>query len=260
MTTLVTIGCSWVKGVGAAYTSNNPQDLDTYNSYRTVTEYNAPYAWRTLLAKKYNLEQHNLAQGGSANKTQFRLATEYFNEVENPKDVIVLWGVTSIHRDELFFKVLDKYKPFIFNGHTRKAEAWERRTGFSTVNYFHRHFNDQNEYYQLTQNIKHWQQYFDLRGICHKWFDVLNPTNSIHNNAIVFPHEGMTDLMSQMTAEVSGAPIRGDRMHLSNWLVDYSRIKKILDYKVINPHSLHPTQEGSKVIADLLDPHVASML
>ena len=122
MTKLVTLGCSWVKGVGAKYSCNNPDDESTYLSYRSITNQNAPYAWRTLLAKKYNLEQHNIAQGGSSNKTQFRRATEYFNEVENPKDVIVLWGVTSIHRDELFFKVLDKYKPFIFNGAAIKAE------------------------------------------------------------------------------------------------------------------------------------------
>ena len=260
MTTLVTIGCSWVKGVGAAYSCKNPDDKDTYQSYRGITPHNAPYAWRTLLAKKYNLEHHNLAQGGSANKTQFRLATEYFNTVENPEDIIVLWGITSIHRDELFFNNIDKYRAFIFNRHTKRQEPWERRSGFNVINHFQRHFNEKNEYYQLTENIKHWQKYFDLRGIRHKWFDTLNPTNTIHKNAIVFPHEGMPDLMSQMTAEVSGEPCHGDRMHFSNWIVDSSRIQKLLDHNLVNPHSLHPSQEGSIVIANLLDQHVASML
>lgn len=260
MTKLVTLGCSWVKGVGAKYSCNNPDDESTYLSYRSITEQNAPYAWRTLLANKYNLEQHNIAQGGSANQTQFRLAQEYFNTVENPKDIIVLWGVTSIYRDELYFNQIKEYKPFIFNFQSKRADDFERKTGFNSMNYYRRHFNEKNEYHQLTQNIKHWQQYFDLRGIRHKWFDTLNQTNTIHNNAIVFPHKGMPDLMSQMTAEVSGAPIHQDRMHFSNWLVDSSRIQRLIDNNVVNPHSLHPSQEGSKVIANLLDKHVQSML
>ena len=69
--------------------------------FRDLTE---EYCFRTILSRRHDYVNINFAKGGSSNRRQFRLAEEYFNTDDYKKynNVIVLWGITSTARMELW--------------------------------------------------------------------------------------------------------------------------------------------------------------
>ena len=108
---LVTLGCSWVYGIGSKYDSDNPDSAEEYDKYFRIRD--QENAWRNLLSKEYKLENINLSRGGSSNRSQFRRATEFFSEDE---ESVVLWGITAICRDELWMNDTKMYSSFNFGG------------------------------------------------------------------------------------------------------------------------------------------------
>ena len=97
---LVTFGCSWTKGVGIHYKPG--MSHEEYHKDKTTHE-NCPIqdslSFRALLAERLGFENINYSQGASSNHRQERYATEYFNE-NSPEDTVVLWGITSLVRNE----------------------------------------------------------------------------------------------------------------------------------------------------------------
>ena len=115
---LITLGCSWVFGIGSYFDAENPVDRVTYNTtfrkgsaYRqSGEEFEDDTCWRNKLCNELNLTNINLSKGGSSNQSQFRRATKYFAENEiDWQNTVVLWGITSIYRDELWFNRLKSY-------------------------------------------------------------------------------------------------------------------------------------------------------
>ena len=97
---LVTFGCSWMWGHGLCYTPGQPREQ--FNTQRTLDDY-TKYSYRHLLAEKLGKTNINFSANGSSNQKQFRLATEFFNTSPPSKDSIVLWGITSTARDEIWY-------------------------------------------------------------------------------------------------------------------------------------------------------------
>ena len=96
---LVTFGDSWVYGVGAGYSSENPVTEKVFYEKRVSEEY-LNCSFRILLAKKLGIKNTNFSSQGSSNQKQFRLASEYFLRDKNViKNSIVLWGLTSVYRN-----------------------------------------------------------------------------------------------------------------------------------------------------------------
>ena len=98
MKKLITFGDSWTYGVGLGY-NDNQTEKEYFDSAHDKTF--TAKSYRQLLADSLGYENVNFAEPGSSNQTQFRKAREYFlnNKQEQP---IVLWGLTSVYRIEVY--------------------------------------------------------------------------------------------------------------------------------------------------------------
>ena len=96
---LVTFGCSWTLGIGIPYEKGMSKEeyLKVRSSRFDLMD---KHSFRGILSERLNLENINYASGGSSNQKQERLATKYFN-TNSTEDTVVLWGITSIGRNEL---------------------------------------------------------------------------------------------------------------------------------------------------------------
>ena len=116
---LITFGDSWVYGVGAGYTYDSPVTKEIYESSLDSDEF-VNCSFRILLAERMGLQNINFSRGASSNQKQFRRASEYFLRDKNViKNSIVLWGLTSVYRNEFFNTKLNNYENFFIPDVTR---------------------------------------------------------------------------------------------------------------------------------------------
>ena len=164
---LITFGCSWTYGVGVGYSQNMTED-----QHKAIAWNNSicdQLSFRGLLSKKYELVNKNFAQGGSSNQRQFRLAKNFFTSDDFKKlqsefdQIIVLWGITSTARNELYFNRHDRYENFFYSSDTTEAKLM--------VKYF---YNHEYEVDQLLTEIRFWDDYFKSKNIDNLWFDTFN--------------------------------------------------------------------------------------
>lgn len=249
---LITLGCSWVKGVGAHYEEGMSEE--EYMLHRNNNEYVAPYAFRTLLAERNNLELVNFAEGGSSNARQFRRATEFFSSKEFEEyqnkysTIIVLWGITSTARNEFYDSKNKRYAQLFYARDSRSEYKLLRQLMLEQF------YDHQEEVKQLANKMKHWNDFFRGKGVKNLWFDIFNHhayNVEFNNLCLDYPR----DLLSQITSHK-----QKDRFHFSNWAIDCSRVRKGMISKTLNPHSKHPTKKGHEKIFDLLDPYVKDLL
>jgi hypothetical protein len=174
-TLLITFGCSWTYGVAVNYTpgmSREDLDRDKLNQDLCNT-----LSWRGVLCKRHGIANHNFARGGSSNQRQFRLAQEFFGsakyqELRNQSDrIIVLWGITSTARNELWSLEHSDYHNFFL---TDSNDAF--------ANFMVRHSYDHDaEVYELRNRMLFWNRFFDSQGIVNLWFDTFNTHNYDHD-------------------------------------------------------------------------------
>ena len=109
----------------------------------------------------------------------------------------------------------------------------------------------------LTQQMKHWNEFFKQKGVKNIWFDILNHHDYTHNfdNLCLNDGDGPRDLLSRITTQKTK-----DKFHFSVWRDDCHRVKKGVFTKTLNPHSNHPTKKGHEKIFNLLDPYVKGLL
>ena len=137
---LVTFGCSWTRGIGTFY-----HEGMTREEYRIITDTKDPesfalqdvYSFRILLAERLGAENINFSQGGSSNQKQERHAIEYFNE-NSPEDTVVLWGITSLVRNE--HPINGKLQNYMYS--TRQHDKWPQET-IDAIAYHYDHFFDE---------------------------------------------------------------------------------------------------------------------
>ena len=258
MTRLLTLGCSWVRGVGAEYDASNPQDKKTYQRH-CQDDGTWKYAFRTLLSQKYGLRNVNLSAAGSSNHAQSRKLKEYLHK-NSLEDTIVLWGVTSIYRLEMWFNHIDAhwcFQPTQQNYGKIYGPKW-----CGPKQFFWYHFDEANENRKLSADVSHWQKYFDAFGVPQIWFDTLNVNKYVgrlYNKFDTLPYPCNQDLLSQL-AYKNGWSADNDKYHHSNWEADCDRIHHLAKAKVVNPWSYHPTRQGHEQIAEMLDPYLKNIL
>ena len=236
---LVTLGDSWVYGVGAGYSFDNPISKKEYIAKRGSEEF-LNCGFRTLLAKKMGVKNINFSRGGSSNQKQFRLASEYFLRDKNVvKNGIVLWGITSVYRNEFFNTKLNKYENFFVPDPTHDIVL----SKVLSVRYM----SEKVEIEKLYYNIELFNYYFKSIGIKNYWFNIFNDHKyPNHINNILF--EG-NSLLSVLLNDYE----KNDKYHKSVWGVTTDRkIKTALKNKLVNPISSHPTKESHSMIVDLL--------
>jgi len=177
-TLLVTFGCSWTFGVGAGYhvgTSHLPEE--ELRAMLWDSQLADAHSFRGLLSSKYGFVNKNFASGGSSNQRQFRLAKEFFssinfNDLQNKFErIIVLWGITSTARNEMYISQLDKLQNFFYNSISTDPDAeWAK----IMVKNFYDHDNEIN---QLLTEMIFWNDYFKSKNIINFWFDTFNHHN-----------------------------------------------------------------------------------
>ena len=253
---IVTFGDSWVYGIGAQY--KDGMSKEEYRNTKDQDDLIDPIAFRTLLAERNNLELRNYAAGGSSNKKQFRHANEFFSSDEFAKfqrkysTIIVLWGITSTARTEQYNIHKRTFENLLY-GAKHKGDKLMLEHNKIMLN---RYYDHQIEVELLTQQMKHWNEFFKFKGVKNMWFDILNHHDySYKFDNLCMNNGGPRDLLSRLTSY----KLR-DKFHFSMSEVDCSRVERGLKAKDLNPYSKHPTRVGHEKIFNLLDPYVKGLL
>jgi hypothetical protein len=251
---LITFGCSWTYGVGVGH---EPGMLfDKYREIAWKENICTQLSFRGLLSKKYGFENRNFSSGGSSNQRQFRYAKEFFPSDDFKKQqsefdqIIVLWGLTSTARNELYFNSCNREENFFYSSDTAESKAMTK--------YF---YNHEYEVAQLLTNIRFWNDYFESKNINNLWFDTFNHheygQSTVEN--LMFAQENPRDLLSKLAINNGQLDI-DNNYHTSCWKIDSNRIEYLVNIGVLNPHSLHPTQQGHAQISEMLAPCIESLI
>jgi hypothetical protein len=129
-------------------------------------------SWRGILCQNLGWTNLNFSSAGSSNQRQFRSARDYFSSRRFQKDrvaydyIVVLWGITSTRRNEVFSLQDQKLKNFFYSDGSNFSKFY--------VSYCYDH---DHEVWNLRQQIKHWDAFFSGIGIKNFWFDTFNTHN-----------------------------------------------------------------------------------
>ena len=254
MNALITFGCSWTKGKFSwydpnilKYTEMSGKDMQRHDP-QEVDE----YAFRTILSRRHDYVNINLAAGGSANQKQFRLAEEYFNTDDYKKynNVIILWGITSTARLDLWY---NKNNTGITTGRYKNFHLTKR----PNLQWATDHYNHDTEVRRLSTQMQHWDNYFKMIGVKNYWFDAFNHHNYTYDSPnMIMQHKKPRDLMSNLCIDM-GHNSSMDNYHHSKWVLDDDRIKFLLKKNLVNPISHHPNRQCSILLADMLDKQIS---
>lgn len=178
-TLLVTFGCSWTYGVGAGYEAG--MSKDQYKDMAWDDSTCETLSFRALICNKYGLENKNFSFAGSSNQAQFRRAKIFFSSKEfeqlscEHNRIIVLWGITSTARNELFNLDTMSLENHFY------SDEWPLCRAIVKFSYDH-----DNEVDLLSTEMHHWNTFFQKFNITNLWFDTFN-----HHN-YEFPQSRMT--------------------------------------------------------------------
>lgn len=238
MKKIYTFGDSWVWGVGIGFS----KDM-TKNQYQKVAwdESYLDKSFRKLLSEDYGAENKNFSSPGSSNQRQIRLASDFF--IKNSKfftqnkdrwsdDVVVLWGLTSVYRTELFDVESESY----FNQFIPGDKA-DLGRDFGEI-YGTKYFNETVETERLYYQVELFNSLFRELGIMNYWFNIFNEHR--------FPKvpENMLFGGQSLLSLLIDTDVNDDSYHKSDWKDTDWKIKKAKDMGLVNPHSGHPTQAG----------------
>jgi hypothetical protein len=189
---LITFGCSWTFGVGVGYTHD--MSSEEYKDIAWDKNSCNQLSFRGLLSKKYNLININFAEGASSNQRQFRKAKLFFSSSEFKRiqtqfdEILVLWGITSTARNELFFNENRELINFFYGDSTKSIVS----KIMAVDCYDHSH-----EVFCLATEMLHWNDFFKNLNVKNLWFDTFNhhdyhiPTpNILHYEKMYKLHAG----------------------------------------------------------------------
>ena len=242
MKTLITFGCSWMFGAGA-----NFQQGDSCEDYERkwddpATSYQ--YGIRGRLVDYLGCAKHyNFSAVGVSNQNQFRLATEFFADLEDQSDLIVVWGITSTSRTELFDVSRNAMR------HIRYADA-DRSTKWCMSDAMFTHcYSHENELALLSIQMKFWDRWFKINGIRNFWVDMFNHHDYTYDSPnLLFANDRPRDLLSKMSEAAQVDP----QYHRSVWRKDSSRLDRLCQEGLLNPYSFHPSQKGYELCFELM--------
>ena len=236
---ILTFGDSWVYGIGLGY--HKGQTKEKYFEIQKNQEDPKKKSFRSLIARKFGIGNTNFSNGGSSNQRQFRKASEYFI-TDNPinKDIIVLWGLTSVYRMEYFSTKQNMYIENLLTDHEDSiTKLWTIKCFDETV-----------ETNRLFYQIQLWNAFFKMHNIKNYWFNVFNEhefPGKVDN--MMFNGRSLLSLMVD-----DHAP--NDSYHKSDRKDVDRKITKALDRGLVNPYSLHPTEEAHIKFAGLFEEEI----
>lgn len=246
-TVLVTCGCSWTYGAGVGYSAN--MTVKDYNSIWINDDICNSDSFRGILSKEYGFENINLSHWGSSNQRQFRLIKKFFSSdcykqlVDNGSAIIVLHGITSTARNELYLVGKNELTNIVYD--VPDFKEWSK----PFVRYFYDH---DNEVARLAEEMTFMNQFYQAKGIKNLWFDTFNHHNypcAIDN--LIGREDTNRDLLSTLSL-LNGLDHADGNYHKSIWEEDTNRIDVLVRNKYLNPISHHPTRQGHEAIADII--------
>ena len=242
MNALITFGCSWTNGKASCYPREGMSE-DEFSKKKTRENYNCSF--RKTLSERHNYVNINHAACGSSNCKQFRRAEEYFNTDDYKKydNVIVLWGLTSTARYELWDLTKKKYRDYSLGKKNPDNIASTLRD---------EHYDHNVKVKRLSTQIKHWDNYFRMLGLKNYWFDTFNHHDYDYKSPnMICVDDNPRDILSKLCGG-----IKDDKYHHSKRVRDSERIKILEKKNLVNPYSLHPNIDCHMMIADILDKYV----
>jgi len=244
---LVTFGCSWTYGVGANYKEG--MEEEEYMKTAWNEDLIFPNSFRGILSKKLNLLNINFSQGGASNQKNIRKANVFlcsplFQDIcKKAKRVIILWGITSTARNELWNNERDGYDNFMYNDVTNKAKNTRFNQAFVKNTY-----NHEVELLKLSQLMVIYDIVFNALGMDIIWFNTFNDHIYKYNIKNLLKEDLLTYLSNQSN--------KNNFYHLSIWEIDDIRLNTLIQCNDINPISFHPTKQGHQKIADMLEVYI----
>ncbi len=230
---LITFGDSWMKGIGAEFEEGMSE-----HEYHHLRERDSEHCFRKLISARFELENLNLSEGGSSNQAQFRVALETFfggEKIDLKGTDIVLWGITSVFRTELWHSEDNEFRTIFLPWHSAVSKI--------LATYHH----DEKQELKIVENqIRLWNAYFQTMGVKNYWFNVFNDhkwSQPIDN----FLFEG-SSLLSCLINDYSP----NNRYHKSIWNDTDRKIKTAKKHGLVNPFTGHPTKLGHEKLAELL--------
>jgi hypothetical protein len=260
---LITFGCSWVAGTGLHYKEDMSEEeyknvVATTNPSIDSIKY-AQCSFRGILSTKFGYTNKNFAERGSSNQRQFRFAKQYFscpNFKKHRQDyhrIVVLWGITSTARVELYDHVYDGMVSRLFGRDQGRLTEYSK--------YYAKHFYDHdNEINNLSIEMSHWDLYFESIGIENFWFDTLNHHDYVFSkygylSKRLLIDDSPRDILSQLCV-LNNIEKHDSKYHFSIFKKDTDRLDKLVEIGVLNPFSHHPTKKGHQQIAEILERNI----
>jgi predicted RNA-binding protein with PUA-like domain len=260
---LITFGCSWVFGIGVGY-----QEGMSRAEYKDIVSWDPvicnEFSFRGLFSKNLNFDNLNFSQGGSGNQHQFRLAKDFFFSTtfqdlkEDYDDIVVLWGITSTARNELYQLKTGDYWDFFYALEEKDTSPvkgqWPFPKDFVLYSYDHN-----NAVYELILEIRMFNSFFKNNNIKCIWFDIFNhhdynsnikfgisrPKNNQKFNELRQPdwplfHEyinGTNNVSPEILKEINKNFFRHSDAQLDNFLLYESNPRDLLSLMLISNNS-----------------------
>lgn len=174
-TLLITFGCSWTFGVGVNYEPGS--SISEFQKSAWDNNLCDKLSWRGLFCQKSKCINLNFSSGASSNQRQFRKAIEFFSSEDYSSikqqfnKIIVLWGITSTARNELWNLEKNNWHNFMYSDSDDKFS--EFMTKFC--------YDHDAEVYNLRSLMMFWNRFFRTENIENFWFDTFNSHNYNYN-------------------------------------------------------------------------------
>ena len=271
-TLLITLGCSWTFGEGAGCEPD--MSAKEYEKIRYSSDYAWEFGWRRYVVEHFDVDHVNLGESGSSNQKQFHYAKNYFLSSKFAKDykshehVIVLWGITTLRRNFMYFKDSKMYENIFLKEENVFQTRWNTNKDKMTKALYKYCYDDDVALREVQSDILHWNQYFRLYPkIKNFWYDIFGSkkyTTKIKN--FIDCDKPKRDLLYQICKnhlgeEVEKWKIEGRENYDPNFLDKYSTCFGYAEeHGLVNPYSFHPYKTGYKFIGDyfikFLTPHI----
>jgi len=271
-TLLITLGCSWTFGEGAGCEPG--MSLKEYDKIRYSSDYAWEFGWRRYVVEHFDVDHVNLGESGSSNQRQLHYAKNYFLSSKFAKDykshehVIVLWGITTLRRNFMYFKDSKMYENIFLKEENVFQTKWNTNKDKMTKALYKYCYDDDVALREVQSDILHWNQYFKLYPkIKNFWFDIFGSKHyTVKIRNFIDIDKPKRDLLYQicknhLSGEVEKWKIEGRENYDPNFLDKYSTCFGYAEeHDLVNPYSFHPYKTGYKFIGDyfikFLTPHI----
>jgi hypothetical protein len=233
-------------------------------SHKDGINFNLPYSWFFLLAKKLSYEWENLAYGGHGNDYIYETTLDYFMKIpkEDWPNHLVVIGWTTYDR----FRIWDNYENrYVYNSGKQpqwsyqddkiKKSEWEKQNKKLEKYYYKYGVRHHNKDYNIEKTISYivgLQNFFENNGIPYYFFDgmgwILGNEKEI-NRKILKNNEGMTSIIDN-----------NELVNKRNWYLDESFVDVADKLNSFGVDDGHPGKEAHYEFSNILYKNIMEII